>query len=579
MYNHKKSIAAVASATAAAIVLSACGSGTEDGVGFDDCADNPMTCNAGERAEGGDITWALDNAWEGWNWARAEGLNVQKYQALAGLSTETGFWQPDGTWDYNDALWSSEPELISESPMQVEYKLNPDANWGDGTPITLDDFIYSWYQLSGDDERCEDCAPSSTAYGSNVEDIAETDEGSIVVTYQDGHLDPEWMYHTILTHPAHIVENAGFTDWRTDASEMGESSLYLDTTIPTWSAGPYRITDAAEGDFVVYEPNPDYAGDAEVALDSITLEVIEPSELVTEMRQGSIDGASPGAVSADMISQLGATEGVKYRVHDGPAWTHIDFNMNTVDDLELRRAIFTMLDVDALNDSTVGLVQPDVMRKTNHVFRNDDEFHEDVLTMSGQGSGDITHAVDILESAGYELVDDGDTLLDPDGDPVELTMRANSDDSDMQVISERVQQQLGELGIDINLNPIASGELMDVLSGHEFDLVAYTWNATPTFTGAADQYWNSDSASNFGQLDDPEIDELIESIKQTTDMAEAADRTNEVVEAAVDHAYALPLADTQVVIMVSDNMVNVRDNWASNMRALYNMAEWGVIDE
>ncbi|QSB04698.1 ABC transporter substrate-binding protein [Natronoglycomyces albus] len=574
----RKSVVGVALATSTAIVLAACANGDiEDTVGFEDCDDSPTTCNSGERSKGGDITWALDNAWQGWNVVRAENLNVQKYQALAGLSTETGFWQPDGTWDYNDALWANEPTMISQSPMQVEYELNEDANWGDGNPVTLDDFIYSWYQLSGDSEKCLDCSVASRAYGGNVARIDETDEGTIVVTYEEGHLDPEWLYHTVVTHPAHIVEAAGFTDWRHDAEVMAASSEYLDDTVPTWSAGPFRISDGVAGDYVIYEPNPDYAGSAEVSLDSITLQVIEPSEIITEIRQGSVDGAAPASVSAEMISQLARADGIRYRIHEGPSWTHIDFNTNSVDDLELRRAIFTMIDVDTLNDSTVGLVQPSVERKTNHIFRNSDDHHVDHLTLTGQGSGDVTMAHELLVDAGYTHSSSGE-LLDAEGNQVSLTMRANADDADMQAVSEMVQQQLGEMGVEVILESISAGQLTTVLSEQNYDLVAFTWSGTPTFTGAPSQYWSSDSASNFGKLDDPELDELVEAIKQTTDMDEAAKRTNAAVEAAIAQAYSLPLADTQVVIMVSDRMVNVRDNWASNMRALYNMAEWGVID-
>jgi peptide/nickel transport system substrate-binding protein len=38
----------------------------------------------------------------------------------------------------------------------------------------------------------------------------------------------------------------------------------------------------------------------------------------------------------------------------------------------------------------------------------------------------------------------------------------------------------------------------------------------------------------------------------------------------------LPTVDTPVAIMVSEDLVNVRDNWASQQRALYNVAEWGL---
>ena len=64
---------AVAGTAAFALVLSGCGGSGGEGTtsrGFDDCVENPNTCNSGERAEGGEIVWLLDgpaNAYFPWS--------------------------------------------------------------------------------------------------------------------------------------------------------------------------------------------------------------------------------------------------------------------------------------------------------------------------------------------------------------------------------------------------------------------------------------------------------------------------------------------------------------------------------
>jgi peptide/nickel transport system substrate-binding protein len=77
-------------------------------------------------------------------------------------------------------------------------------------------------------------------------------------------------------------------------------------------------------------------------------------------------------------------------------------------------------------------------------------------------------------------------------------------------------------------------------------------------------------------LEDPELDTLIAEVNGTLDYDEAAERANLAVQRVVEDAYSLPIVDTPVLIMVSDRLVNVRDNWASQQRAAYNIAEWGV---
>ena len=98
-----------------------------------------------------------------------------------------GHLKPDGEAYYPEAIYDGPPTLVSEEPLTVEYKLNPDAQWNDGKPVTVNDMIYVWYSTSGREDHCPQdvCAPASTDWGSNVESIEETDENTITVTYVD----------------------------------------------------------------------------------------------------------------------------------------------------------------------------------------------------------------------------------------------------------------------------------------------------------------------------------------------------------------------------------------------------------
>jgi peptide/nickel transport system substrate-binding protein len=110
-------------------------------------------------------------------------------------------------------------------------------------------------------------------------------------------------------------------------------------------------------------------------------------------------------------------------------------------------------------------------------------------------------------------------------------------------------------------------------------MIAFGWSSEPVFVAAASQYWETGSGSNFGALSDPDLDALIAEINGTLDIDEAAVRANAAVQQVVQDAYSLPIVDTPVAVMVSDRLVNVRDNWASQQRAAYNIAEWGVAAE
>src|ERR1043165_8757772 len=116
-------------AAASLLVLASC-SASEQGAGGErtlaDCAANLNTCNGGERADGGEIVWAISNGWEEWNNTTSSGNSVYLNQILHGIMPTTGRWLPDQSWEWSRDLLAAEPVLVSEDPQTWQYKLRPE---------------------------------------------------------------------------------------------------------------------------------------------------------------------------------------------------------------------------------------------------------------------------------------------------------------------------------------------------------------------------------------------------------------------------------------------------------------------
>jgi ABC-type transport system substrate-binding protein len=351
----------------------------------------------------GEATWAVASGWSNWNLWHTDGNVSYLRQALNPLYANGGTFLPDESWEYNDAVLAGEPELINEDPMQVAYTLNPDANWGDGNPITGDDFVYQWYQRSGDEEHCDDrCAPPSTVGFDSIVSIEEDEEGRVVVTYEEGQINPEWsINYEPLGSPQHIAVENGF-DWQNDPEQMGASAEWFGENPPTWSAGPYIPVDASMGEYVIYEPNPDYAGSAEPQLERLTVQVVEGTEaIITELRNGAIDGAWPASYDAEALTPLDAEDNLHYEVYEGSIWDHFDLNMSNefLSEHALREAILVATDVDDIIDRV--WTGTGVTQRMNHIFKEASPYYVDYISDTGQGSGDVARARQILEDAGY----------------------------------------------------------------------------------------------------------------------------------------------------------------------------------
>ncbi|MGB3303811.1 ABC transporter family substrate-binding protein [Gordonia sp. (in: high G+C Gram-positive bacteria)] len=107
---------------------------------------------------------------------------------------------PDGVqWRVNDALLTS-AEVISDAPFQVQYKIEGDAQWSDGLPVTGDDFQYLWEQMS---RQPNVIRPAGYRAISNV----QTSGGGKVVTVTFDETYPNWrqLFDNLL--PSHTLRS------------------------------------------------------------------------------------------------------------------------------------------------------------------------------------------------------------------------------------------------------------------------------------------------------------------------------------------------------------------------------------
>jgi ABC-type transport system substrate-binding protein len=534
-------------------------------------------CGGGDSGGGDtDVTWGIASGWESWNENTADGNTSYLHQALYPGTTALGDFNQDAEWVFNDALLAKAPELAGESPLTVNYTLNENAQWSDGEAFGVDDFTYLWHQMSGKAEHCDQtkCLPASTDWGANVASI--TQEGDVVtMTYVEGYLDPEWQFLQTPMYPAHIAAANGFPDWATDPAQMGGSAAWFTENAPTWSTGPYTPTDAVAGDYVTFEPNENYQGSTKPALEKLTMKVVEGTEaIVTELRQGSIDGAWPSEFSQEELDKVADDSAVTTDVYEGSIWLHIDTNVNNefLSDQVLRQAVFAAID----NADIIAKAYPDteVAARKNHFFNEQSEYFEDALAASDpeSGSGDAAAANALLEGAGYTT---GDTLMTPDGQPVTFNFRYGEGDATRTLAGELVQSYLAEIGIDVTLEAIPDGQLGTVLSEGDFDLVIYGWSGTPAFTTAPAQYFASDSSSNFGKYRLDGLDEAIAKVRSTTDIGEAAAFANDVEAMVVPQAFTLPIFDEpQSVLYLNGNLAGLVPNGNSQAGPMWNIQEW-----
>jgi peptide/nickel transport system substrate-binding protein len=565
-------------AATAALVLAACGggggdnSGVQTGQAFAECDANVNACNsaaADQLQDGGDVTFAIEKNIPNWNVTSGEGNVFETGMVTKGLLPYTFYTTPDLKPTLNTDFVQS-ADITSTNPQTVVYKINPAAVWSDGTPISADDFIYNWKVQNGKD--CPDCAPASTSGYNQINSVVGSDNGkTVTVTFDKPYTDWKVLWSsTGAMYPAHLAAQHG--DQNTPAG-LAESYKWFGETVPTWSGGPWKIDNFQNNVSITMVPNPSWWG-AKPHLSRVIFRVItEASQEPTALQNNEVQVIYPQP-QVDLVNQVRNIPNVSSYIGLGLTWEHYDFNLKNpaLANKALRQALYTAVDVQGVIDKTVGQFTDKVKPLQNHNFMPGQEGYKDVLSATGQGTGDINKAKQILTEAGYKL--QGEQLLDPAGAPVPaFRMRYTVGNQIRQNECELFQQAAKQLGVTVNIEP--TDDLGDTTSNGDYDIIVFAWVASPFPFSGAEQNWTTGSESNYGEYSNPQVDDLIAQANAETDQAKASDLLNQADQIMADDAYVLPLYQKPTFIASQDNIANIRNNSTLD-GPVYNMQEWGI---
>jgi peptide/nickel transport system substrate-binding protein len=568
MRTSKGLVGLVAVGAASLLVLSACGKsntpGTDNGnvsTSFADCATKPLTCNSGTTKQGGSVTYTIEKLITGWNLNDTNSNTFDFQEVLDGVLPQGPFINtPDLKPTLNtDMLVSA--EQTSTSPQTIVYKIRPEAVWNDGTPISVDDFIYSWQTQNGVD--CKACEAASNSGYDQMQSVTGSDGGkTVTVVYKTAYADWKGPFGPL--YPAHIAKQHG---------DMAASWKWLDATQPTYSGGPYIISDYQKDTSVTEIPNPKWYGKVKPKLDKLVFRIItDQSQEVPALQNNEVQAIYPQP-NADMVNQVKQINGVQYTLGKGLVWEHLDLNLKNaaLADTKLRQAIFTAIDRKAIIDKTIGQFVPGAAPLNSNNFVPGQAGYKDVITQTGQGAGDVAKAKSMLTAAGYTGV--GTALKTPAGTDVTLRISYTQGNTLRQQTCELIQNELAGLGIKVTVTPIAS--LGKTLAKGDFDIIIFAWVGTPFNFAGAQQLWGSTSDSNYGKWVNTESDKLLSDAASQTDAQKAIDDLNQSNTLMANDAYSLPLFQKPTFLAVYANIANIRDD-ATQTGPLYNVQEWGV---
>lgn len=469
------------------------------------------------------------------------------------------------SWDEPFTLYGLLAETVETDDARtwVEFTLRPDTTFSDGSPLTVEDVIFSFEMLGTEGH------PKYHSLYRQIESIEQTAERSVRLTFNSPNRE--------------LALLAGLRPILSKAQWEGRDFANAPVQDIPLGSGPYTVTDYETGRFIQLTRNADYWG-ADIPFragthnfDSIKLDFYGDSKVLFEgFKAGEISAVREfNAESWESQYNFPALERgdiVKSVIpHQKPSGM-TGFVMNTrrapFDDWRVRDAMIQAFNFEYINDTLTGNAQPRITSYfSNSVLGNEEgpaqgrvaELllpYQDTLPVgtiegyslpvsdgSARNRAGIRAAMTQLEAAGY-TVNEG-VMQRGDGTPVKFTILIAKGSTEDIAIAELYLRALERLGIFASIEAVDDAQYFSRSGEFDFDITLFRRALSLSPGNEQKFYWGTEAADMPGSRNmmgarNPAIDAMIDAMLNARDSADFIAATRALDRILTAGRYVIP---------------------------------------
>jgi peptide/nickel transport system substrate-binding protein len=490
------------------------------------------------------------------------------------FSTITHQWWNCWAWDFDEnntphpVLVKEMPSIenggISEDGKTLTMKLREDIVWSDGTPITADDFIFTYDMTMSPKNAVSGVSPYD-----KMEKIEAPDPQTVVITFKEPFAP--WvgtLWHGIL--PKHVLQPVFDADGTLDKAEWSRA--------PTVGCGPFVFQEWESGSFARFAANENYwAGRPKI--DEIFVRFVpDDASQIAALKAGDGDLGTFFAYS-DMpdLEAAGITLIQTFSGYNEGFYFYLNPEKGhpALQDVKVRQAIAYATNRQKINDDlNLGKTKPAATMWDNTPY---------VDPSITPYAYDPEKAKALLDEAGW--VDaNGDGVREKDGQ--DLTLIYGTTTREVRKDTQAVfQQELAEVGIKVELQnfdsdiyfagygeggPAATGQLdmfeySTVTQFPDPDTYDYLCVEIPSDENPAGTNWEG--------WCDPELDALFQKQATQVDFKERQQTFYQISKWIFDNVYWLGIWQDPDWFGITEKLANVK---LSGATPFFNIGEWDI---
>lgn len=533
----KKTALVLTAVLASAMVLSACG-GSKDAAptGGDTGTTTAQSGESGAPAEG--TSGGLDLAVQ--IGPDPETVDPALNSSIDGGNMILHAFETLMTVDSENKIVGGQAESfeVSEDGLTYTFHLRDGLKWSDGTPLTANDFVYSWKRLA-DPNTAAPYAGDMLGYVKGYEEAAAGNLDALGVSAPDEktlvvELSVPCVYFSkLITHGSMVPVQEATVEANGD-----QWTLNPETYV---SNGPLKMIEWVPGSHITYAKNENYWNADKVTLNTLRFVLMEDTNAsYSAYKTGEVSMIKD--VPTEEVPSLRGQEDFFIAPTMGTYYISFQTQKEPFNNPDVRMALSLAIDRDYAGNTVMqGIYTPAANFVGPGISDAEDGSSFEEVTRKNNGGdffnvtdheADVAKAKELLAKAGY-----------PDGQGFPTIEYMTNDASFHKPLAEYLQSCWKEtLGINMDIKIVEWSTFTPTRRAGDFQIARDGWAYDYDDPSNMLNLMKSTSGNNNGKYNNPEVDKILDEANSTADVAEHYAKLHEAENMILADAAMAPVA-------------------------------------
>ncbi|WP_313892089.1 peptide ABC transporter substrate-binding protein [Psychrobacillus sp.] len=433
---------------------------------------------------------------------------------------------------------------VSDDGLIYTFNIREDAKWSDGTPLTANDFFYSWTRVMTA-ATASDYSFMMYPYIKNGEKFFNGEVGADQLGIKV--VNDTTLEVTLESPVPYMMQMFAFSSYfpvQKSAVEKDPEAWHRNPATYV-SNGPFKVQELNFGESYILVKNENYWGKDDVKLEEIKFSIVpEQATGLTALESNTVDGIN-GVPTAE-IARLKSSDD-RLIVLPALGTTYFLFNnqVKPLDDERVRKALSLALNrKEIVENVTQGGQQPAFALVPNGMILEGEDFREAGGSYGLTETGDIEEAKRLLAEAGF-----------PNGEGFpKLSLKYYSNDTAKKVTEALQQMWKKNLNIDLELKSAEWKVYYNEISSYDYAIGNMGWGGDYAHPMTFLDVFASQSPNNTTNWKSEEYDKYLELAKRELDPAKSLEAMHNAENILIEEMRILPIYHSTNVMMMAEHV-------------------------